>query len=262
MFRCSSGLKQLQQHVLLKTVHLDGENLDKMKEKGDTYIFVGYSTQSKSYRVFNKRTRIIVETIHVNFDELPQMASDHISSDPGPQCSTTVLEQDSLSPSPQSQGNVPQVAKIVTTSNELELLYSPMFSELLNETSPVVSKSFAAHAADNPDKRQQHNITHSSTTTDVADLPPLNIHSTHQTPTQVPTVTTPENIIQAETNIKNAQFDEDEFINIFSTPVQEQGDTSSRHVDSSNMHTFYQHHPSAQCWTKDHPLEQVIGNPS
>ncbi|GJU61178.1 retrovirus-related pol polyprotein from transposon TNT 1-94 [Tanacetum coccineum] len=28
------------------------------------------------------------------------------------------------------------------------------------------------------------------------------------------------------------------------------------------MHTFYQHHPSAQRWTKDHPLEQVIRNPS
>ncbi|GJV84341.1 putative ribonuclease H-like domain-containing protein [Tanacetum coccineum] len=240
----------------------DGENLDKMKEKGDACIFVGYSTQSKAYRVFNKRTRMIVETIHVNFDELPQMASDHVSSDPGPQCSTTVLEQDSLSPGPQSQENVPQVAETVTTSNELELLYSPMFSELLNGTSHVVSKSSAVHAADNPDKRQQHNTTHTSTTTDVADPPPLNIHSTHQTPTQVPTVTAPENIIQAETNTENAQFDDDEFINIFSTPVQEQGETSSRHVDSSNMHTFYQHHPSAQRWTKDHPLEQVIGNPS
>nr|GFB81580.1 retrovirus-related Pol polyprotein from transposon TNT 1-94 [Tanacetum cinerariifolium] len=50
----------------------DGENLDKMKEKGDACIFVGYSTQSRAYRVFNKRTRLIVETIHVNFDELPQ----------------------------------------------------------------------------------------------------------------------------------------------------------------------------------------------
>ncbi|GJZ94280.1 retrovirus-related pol polyprotein from transposon TNT 1-94 [Tanacetum coccineum] len=243
-------------------VPLDGENLDKMKEKGDACIFVGYSTQSKAYRVFNKRTRMIVETIHVNFDELPQMASDHVSSDPVPQCPATVLEQDSLSPGPQSPENVPQVADTVTTSNELELLYSPMFSELLNGTSHVVSKSSAVRAADNPDKRQQHNTTHTSTTTDVADPPPLNIHSTHQTPTQVPTVTAHENIIQAETNTENAQFDDDEFINIFSTPVQEQGETSSRHVDTSNMHTFYQHHPSAQRWTKDHPLEQVIGNPS
>ncbi|GJY43517.1 retrovirus-related pol polyprotein from transposon TNT 1-94 [Tanacetum coccineum] len=212
----------------------DGENLDKMKEKGDACIFVGYSTQSKAYRVFNKRTRMIVETIHVNFDELPQMASDHVSSDPGPQCSTTVLEQDSLSPGPQSQENVPQVAETVTTSNELELLYSPMFSELLNGTSPVVSKSSAVHAADNPDKRQQHNTTHNSTTTDVADPPPLNIHSTHQTPTQVQSVTAPENINQAETNTENAQFDDDEFINIFSTPVQEQGETSSRHFDKTS----------------------------
>ncbi|GJV47727.1 hypothetical protein Tco_1437939 [Tanacetum coccineum] len=152
--------------------------------------------------------------------------------------------------------------KAILTSNELELLYSPMFSELLNGTSHVVSKSSAVRAADNPDKRQQHNTTHTSTTTDVADPPPLNIHSTHQTPTQVPTVTAHENIIQAETNIEIAQFDDDEFINIFGTPVQEQGETSSRHVDTSNMHTFYQHHPSAQRWTKDHPLEQVIGNPS
>nr|GFD44516.1 hypothetical protein [Tanacetum cinerariifolium] len=44
--------------------------------------------------------------------------------------------------------------------------------------------------------------------------------------------------------------------------VQNQGETSSRHVDSLNMHTFYQRYPSEQCWTKDHPLEQVIGNPS
>nr|GEZ18858.1 retrovirus-related Pol polyprotein from transposon TNT 1-94 [Tanacetum cinerariifolium] len=64
----------------------DGENLDKMKEKGDECIFVGYSTKSRAYRVFNKRTRVIMESIHVNFDELPQMASAHNSSDPAPTC--------------------------------------------------------------------------------------------------------------------------------------------------------------------------------
>ncbi|GJV69984.1 retrovirus-related pol polyprotein from transposon TNT 1-94 [Tanacetum coccineum] len=213
----------------------DGENLDKMKEKGDACI--------------------ISETIVKVDSQMMIQKNDVCSQQFRPQTSI-------LSPGPQSQENVPQVAETVTTSNELELLYSPMFSELLNGNSLVVSKSSAVHAADNPDKCQQHNTTHTSTTTDVVDPPPLNIHSTHQTPTQVPTVTAPENIIQAETNTENAQFDDDEFINIFSTPVQEQGETSSRHVDSSNMHTFYQHHPSAQRWTKDHPLEQVIGNPS
>nr|GEW65145.1 hypothetical protein [Tanacetum cinerariifolium] len=57
----------------------DGENLDKMKEKGDTCIFVGYSTQFRAYRVFKKRTRVMVETTHVNYDELSKMASDHVN---------------------------------------------------------------------------------------------------------------------------------------------------------------------------------------
>nr|GEU47343.1 hypothetical protein [Tanacetum cinerariifolium] len=61
---------------------------------------------------------------------------------------------------------------------------------------------------------------------------------------------------------ENAQVENDEFINIFSTPVQDRGEKASRHVDSSNMHTFYQRHPSEHRWTKDHLLKQVIGNPS
>nr|GFD22833.1 retrovirus-related Pol polyprotein from transposon TNT 1-94 [Tanacetum cinerariifolium] len=46
------------------------------------------------------------------------------------------------------------------------------------------------------------------------------------------------------------------------TPVQERGETSSHHVDLSNMHTFYQRCPFEHHWMKDHPLEHVIGNPS
>nr|GFC84785.1 retrovirus-related Pol polyprotein from transposon TNT 1-94 [Tanacetum cinerariifolium] len=66
----------------------DGENLDKMKEKGDECIFVGYSTQSRAYRVFIKRTRVMMESVHVNFDELPLMASVQISFDLAPECQT------------------------------------------------------------------------------------------------------------------------------------------------------------------------------
>nr|GEZ13207.1 hypothetical protein [Tanacetum cinerariifolium] len=118
----------------------DGENLDKMKGKGDECIFVGYSTQSRAYRVFNKRTRVIMESIHVNFYELPHMASDHISSNPAPECQRMALEHDSLSPAIQRQENVPQPDRTVTTSNELDLIFSLMFDELLNASSKVVSK--------------------------------------------------------------------------------------------------------------------------
>nr|GFC01777.1 putative ribonuclease H-like domain-containing protein [Tanacetum cinerariifolium]GFC01785.1 putative ribonuclease H-like domain-containing protein [Tanacetum cinerariifolium] len=81
-------------------------------------------------------------------------------------------------------------------------------------------------------------------------------------PTLEPTVTSSENINQADMYTENDQVTDDEFINIFCTPIQDQGETSSRHVDSLNMHTFYQRYPSEHRWTKDHPLEQVIRNPS
>nr|GEY43417.1 hypothetical protein [Tanacetum cinerariifolium] len=180
----------------------DGENLDKIKEKCDACIFVGYSTQSRAYRVFNKRTKVIVETIHVNFDELPQMH---------------------------------QITSVLTPN--------------LN----VVSKSSAVTTVDALNQRQQNTTTlHNQTTPD----------PTCQVPTQAPTVASYENINQAKMVEEYAQVENDEFINIFCTPVQDRGETSSRHVDSSNMHTLYQHHPSKHRWTKDHPLEQVIGNPS
>nr|GFB67668.1 hypothetical protein [Tanacetum cinerariifolium] len=82
--------------------------------------------------------------------------------------------------------------------------------------------------------------------------------STCQVPTLALSVTSSENINQAE----NDQVVDDEFNNIFCTPLQDQGETSSCHVDSSNMHTFCQRYPSEHRWTKDNPLEQVVGNPS
>ncbi|GJX18505.1 hypothetical protein Tco_0221182 [Tanacetum coccineum] len=112
-----------------------------------------------------------------------------------------------------------------------------MFDELLNETTQVVSKSSVVNAADAPDKRQQQNTTPSTSTTVAADIPPLNIQTTPKTtsqaPTQEPIVTATENINKAETNKENAQVEEDEFINIFSTPIQERRETSSRYVDST-----------------------------
>nr|GFA63741.1 hypothetical protein [Tanacetum cinerariifolium] len=147
-----------------------------------------------------------------------------------------------------------QNPETVTTSNELDLLFSPMFDELLNGSSQVVSKSSAVTSADAPNQRQQHHTT------------PLNPETTTeptcQDPTHAPNVTSTENMNQAEMIAENAQVANDEFINIFCTPVQDRGETSSRHVDSSNMHTFYQHHPFEHHWTKDYPLEQVIGNTS
>nr|GEY49781.1 hypothetical protein [Tanacetum cinerariifolium] len=87
--------------------------------------------------------------------ECQTMASDQNSSDPTPECQTMALNHDSLSPAIQRQGKVTQTDRTVTTSNELDLLFSLMFDELLNGSSKVVSKSFAVSDADAPNQRQQ-----------------------------------------------------------------------------------------------------------
>ncbi|GJS30506.1 retrovirus-related pol polyprotein from transposon TNT 1-94 [Tanacetum coccineum] len=70
-------------HIFGCTCYLtrDGDNLDKLKEKGDSCILVGYSTQSKRYRVYNKRTRLIVESTHPKIDEIKEMSETFVAND-------------------------------------------------------------------------------------------------------------------------------------------------------------------------------------
>ncbi|GJW37107.1 hypothetical protein Tco_0060027, partial [Tanacetum coccineum] len=94
-----------------------------MKEKGDPCVMVEYSTQSKGYRVYNKRTRLIVESIHIKFDEIKEMTPrssmfkrcliaadqasvfmamtfEHISSSLGRQCQMESAENNTSGPAP------------------------------------------------------------------------------------------------------------------------------------------------------------------
>ncbi|GKA35294.1 retrovirus-related pol polyprotein from transposon TNT 1-94 [Tanacetum coccineum] len=239
----------------------DGENLDKMIEKGDLCIFMGYSTQSKGYRIYNKSTRLIVESIHVHFDEIKQMASDYDNSGPAPprqnSCSertkmtsthnSVELETHDQGNEPSSSTPVPNVSPPVDTSapllQELEFLFSPVFDEYFTIGKSRVSMSSTLTDNSQPqDTQPTLNIPH---TTELI-IPPTNVNAKEN------------NNDQAD----NAQFQEYEFVNPFAPPGLEVAESSSRNVDNSNMYTFYQHQPSEYHWIKDHPLEQVHGNPS
>nr|GEW98459.1 hypothetical protein [Tanacetum cinerariifolium] len=147
-----SELKKLIEKLKGKSVDTkDGENLNKMKEKGDECIFVGSDPAPTSQT----------------------MASVQISFDPAPKCQPMALAHDSVSPGRKCQENVSHGDKIGTTSNELDLMFSLMFDELLNGSSKVVSKSSTVSAADAPNQRQQL-------------ITPLNNHTT-PAPTYGPT---------------------------------------------------------------------------
>ncbi|GJX71902.1 retrovirus-related pol polyprotein from transposon TNT 1-94 [Tanacetum coccineum] len=121
-------------HIFGCTCYLtrDGENLDKIKEKGDPCILVGYSTQSKGYHVYNKRTWLIVESIHLRFDEIKEMIETSVAND---------------------------------TSGLLDLLFGPLYDEFFNTGTSRVNKS--SSPTDNSDQQDTQPSTNIHPTTNI-----------------------------------------------------------------------------------------------
>nr|GEY65851.1 hypothetical protein [Tanacetum cinerariifolium] len=67
----------------------DHEDIGKLGAKGDIGFFIGYSADSCAYRVYNRRTKKIIQTMNVSFDELSAMAFEQRSSKPGLQSMTS-----------------------------------------------------------------------------------------------------------------------------------------------------------------------------
>ncbi|GKA25999.1 retrovirus-related pol polyprotein from transposon TNT 1-94 [Tanacetum coccineum] len=60
----------------------DYDDVGKLNAKGDIRVFVGYSKESVAFRIYNKRTRKIHESVNANFDEISEMASKQFSLEP------------------------------------------------------------------------------------------------------------------------------------------------------------------------------------
>ncbi|GJW37927.1 retrovirus-related pol polyprotein from transposon TNT 1-94 [Tanacetum coccineum] len=74
----------------------DSEDLDKLNAKADIGIFVRYAPAKKDFRINNRRTQKIIETIHVTFDEMTIMASEQFGSGPGLQVLTPATSSSGL----------------------------------------------------------------------------------------------------------------------------------------------------------------------
>nr|GEV02931.1 zinc finger, RING/FYVE/PHD-type [Tanacetum cinerariifolium] len=69
----------------------DREDIGKLGAKGNIGFFIGYSADSCAYRVYNRRTKKIMETMNVSFNELSAMAFEQRSSKPGLQSELDLL---------------------------------------------------------------------------------------------------------------------------------------------------------------------------
>nr|GFB90369.1 integrase, catalytic region, zinc finger, CCHC-type, peptidase aspartic, catalytic [Tanacetum cinerariifolium] len=197
-------------------------------------------------RIYNRRIKKIMEAINVSFDELLAMAFEQRNSK---------LELQSITSGHISSGldltYAPStITKQQPTEGELDLLFEAMYDDYFcGQQSATVEN---VPLAQEPQVRQT-----STASTTIADNVPIPTNSSsHAT-----------NILITSQDVdelnQNAMVDGNTFVNPFVTSSLNAAKTSSlQNVDPSNMHTFYQPYPHEFQLTKDHPLEQVIGEPS
>ncbi|GJV83230.1 retrovirus-related pol polyprotein from transposon TNT 1-94 [Tanacetum coccineum] len=228
----------------------DSENLGKLQPRADIGIFIGYAPSRKGYRIYNKRTRQIMETIHVQFDELTEQMAP-VQSSPGP-------APNLLTPGPISSGLVPNPAPAIPyvppTNKELEMLFQPMFDEYFNP--PGIRQDPIPNVAQDPVIPTGPSV---SISIDL-DAPsgshissPLDHHSSsvhHGVAGEQ----------YAEVN-PFAAADPEPFVNVFAPdPTSEASSSGEIMMPEPNQST--QPHEHIRKWTDSHPLDNIIGNPS
>nr|GFA86609.1 integrase, catalytic region, zinc finger, CCHC-type, peptidase aspartic, catalytic [Tanacetum cinerariifolium] len=217
----------------------DREDIGKLGAKGDIGFFIGYYADSCANRIYNRRT-------NVSFDELSAMAFKQRSSKPGLQSMTS--RQISLGL------DLTYAPSTITTQQptkgELDLLFEAMYDDYIGGQLSATGRTVSP--AQEPHVRQT-----STTSTTIADTAQTLTNSSSLA-TNIPSTSQDVDEINS-----NAMVNGNTFVNPFAnSSTSTAASSSSLNVDPSNMHAFYQPYPHEFQWTKDHPLEQVIGEPS
>nr|GEX95961.1 retrovirus-related Pol polyprotein from transposon TNT 1-94 [Tanacetum cinerariifolium] len=215
----------------------DPDDLRKMKPKSDIGIFIGYSETSRGFRIYNRHTKKIIETIHVKFDELTAMDFEHDNLEP---VSQRFINDDS------------SVESMNTPSKEdLDNFFGPMYDEYFEKKSSDMPINFAAQQVHN----QEDSYLTSSIDIEAHEAPPIITTSKEQN--SPISLTVADDFYQED----SAELDGNTLLTSYDASDFSEAE-SSTNLDPSNMHEFHQVQSLKHIWTKAHSLEQIIGDSS
>nr|GEW39419.1 hypothetical protein [Tanacetum cinerariifolium] len=224
---------------------------------------VSSNTVTASSTVYNRRTKKIIEMMNITFDELSAMAFEQNSSRLGLQSMTSGQISSEL----ELTYALLTITSQRLSERDLDILFEPLHNEYLGGRPSVAPRTIPAA----PVLQNLQAPTASMSFQDSAPAPtnssntPVSSHKVDepsQQHAQQQRNLTPSPTASAADNVLNAVFEGYLFVNPFATPSTESVVSSTQYVDPSNMHTFYQPYPYDYQWIKDHPLEQVIREPS
>ncbi|GJX94313.1 retrovirus-related pol polyprotein from transposon TNT 1-94 [Tanacetum coccineum] len=229
----------------------DSENLGMLQPKADIGIFIGYAPTKKAFRIYSHHTRRTIETIHVDFDELTAMASEHSSSGPALHEMTPATISSGLVPSPP-----PSTSFVPPSRTDWDILFQPLFDELLNPPSsvdhpaPEVIAPIAEVVAPEP---AASTGSPSSTTVDQDAPSPSNSQTTPKT--QSPVI--PNDVEEDNHDLDVAHMNNDPFFSI-QIPENNSKASSSSDVIPTIVQTAAPYSEHVIKWTRDHPLDNII----
>ncbi|GJW15745.1 retrovirus-related pol polyprotein from transposon TNT 1-94 [Tanacetum coccineum] len=124
----------------------DHEDIGKLGAKGDIGFFIGYSANSCAYRVYNRRTKKIMETMNVTFDELSTMAFEQRISKPRLQGMTSGqissgLDLTYASSTITSQKPTEHATRTVLAAPAIQNLQTPNASTTTADSAPTPTNS-------------------------------------------------------------------------------------------------------------------------
>ncbi|GKE62837.1 retrovirus-related pol polyprotein from transposon TNT 1-94 [Tanacetum coccineum] len=95
------------------------------------------------YRVYNKRKRLIVESIHLRFNEIKEMSETSVANDTSGLISQRQKASDYDNPdlAPELQNVSPSADTTILSQQELDLLFGPLYDEFFNDGTSRVNKS-------------------------------------------------------------------------------------------------------------------------
>ncbi|GJW52160.1 hypothetical protein Tco_0093511 [Tanacetum coccineum] len=124
---------------------LGAEVGESLRSLGAWLVLNGLNRREKGYRItfYNKRTRLIVESIHLQFDEIKEMSETSVANDTSGLVTQRqkASDYDNSGPVPQLQNVSPSADTIVPSQQELDLLFSPLYDEFFNTGTSRVNKS-------------------------------------------------------------------------------------------------------------------------
>ncbi|GKE18358.1 retrovirus-related pol polyprotein from transposon TNT 1-94 [Tanacetum coccineum] len=226
----------------------DSENLSKLQAKADICIFIGYAPKKKAYRIYNRRTRKIIETIHVDFDELMAMAYKQNSLEPALYEMTPATPGLGLVPKPP-----PSASFVPPSRHEWDLVFQPVFDEFF---SPPASVASLVPVEEAPALVESTGSPSSTTVDQDAPLP-----STSQTTPQSQSQTIPLCVEEESHDLEVAHMINDPYFGI-QIPETISEESSSSDVIPTTVHSDTPISEHLSKWTKYHPLQNIIGYPS